>query len=268
MTEITHPALSLKGVSKAFGGFQAVNDVSFSVAQGAIVALIGPNGAGKTTTFNLINGQLLPDRGQVMVNGEDVTGHGPRVLWQRGVARTFQITATFASMTVAENIAVALMPVASEGGVWGVRRMPTLDDQQVHRLASDVGLTALLGRVAGTLAYGDLKRVELAIALANAPRLLLMDEPTAGMAAAEREALMALAVEAARARGAAILFTEHDMGVVFKHAERVMVMSGGRLIAEGTPEAIRENADVRAVYLGGGTRRRHSEAGTSGAGAS
>ncbi|MEZ5854656.1 MAG: ABC transporter ATP-binding protein [Hyphomicrobiaceae bacterium] len=242
------PALALQDVSKSFAGFRAVEDVSFSVAQGAIVALIGPNGAGKTTTFNLINGQLRPDRGRVMVGGDDMTGRGPKALWHHGVARTFQITATFSSMTVAENIAVALLPVAASP--WSARRMPTRDDKRVHSLARDVGLTNLMDRVAGTLAYGDLKRVELAIALASEPRLLLMDEPTAGMAAAEREALMALAVGAARERKAAILFTEHDMGVVFRHAERVIVMSAGRVIAEGAPDHIREHPAVREVYLG------------------
>lgn len=244
--------LEVEGLRKSFSGFHAVNGVSFTVSSGEIVALIGPNGAGKTTTFNLINGQLKPDAGRVRLAGNDVTGLGPRALWQRGVARTFQITATFPSMTVAENIAVALM--AQSSGPWRgfgrLRRMPTLDTPEAQRLIADVGLGALADRVCGTLAYGDLKRVELAIALANAPRLLLMDEPTAGMAATEREALMVLAVKVARARGATVLFTEHDMGIVFRHAERVLVMSRGALVASGPPDVIRENPVVREVYLG------------------
>ena len=244
--------LEVVGLEKSFGGFRAVSDVSFTLGKGEVVALIGPNGAGKTTTFNLINGQLRPDRGQVRLDGADVTGIGPRALWRKGVARTFQITATFPSMTVHETIAVGVM--TAQGGPWrlpgALRRMGSLDHPETHRLIADVGLEALADRVCGTLAYGDLKRVELALALANQPRLLLMDEPTAGMAAAEREALMALAADIARSRGAAIFFTEHDMGVVFRHAERVLVMSRGELVAAGTPAEIRESALVREVYLG------------------
>jgi branched-chain amino acid transport system ATP-binding protein len=195
---------------------------------------------------------LKPDAGHVRLELNDVTGLSPRELWRRGVARTFQITATFPSMTVAENVAVALM--ARNGGPWAglgrLRRMPTLGAAETQRLMADVGLGALADRICGTLAYGDLKRVELAMALANAPRLLLMDEPTAGMAAAQREALMGLAVKVARARGATVLFTEHDMGIVFRHAERVLVMSRGELVAAGLPQAIRENPLVREVYLG------------------
>jgi len=246
------PALEVDGLAKSFDGFQAVGQVSFSVAAAEIVALIGPNGAGKTTTFNLINGQIKPDRGRVRLDGADVTGLSARALWQRGVARTFQITATFSSMTVRENVAVGVM--AARGGPWRwpdlFRHMPALSAEETRQLISDVGLDALAERICGTLAYGDLKRVELAVALANRPRLLLMDEPTAGMAGAEREALMGLAVRVARSRGASILFTEHDMGVVFKHAERVLVMSRGALVASGTPDEIQRDPLVRDVYLG------------------
>ena len=246
-----HPALRVKGLSKSFGGFRAVDSVSFTVDRGEIVALIGPNGAGKTTTFDLVNGQLRPDAGTVHLADADVTAMPPRGLWRRGVARTFQITATFPSMTVAENIAVAVM--ARLGGASVLRRlapMPALDAPQTHELVQSVGLATLANHPCSTLAYGDLKRVELAMALAAEPRLLLMDEPTAGMAVAEREALMELAVAVARERGAAILFTEHDMGVVFRHAQRVLVMSRGRLVASGTPAEMRESPLVREVYLG------------------
>ena len=246
-----HAALEVQGLAKSFGGFRAVAGVSFLVGPGEIVALIGPNGAGKTTTFNLVNGQIRPDAGRVRLDGTDVTGLPPRRLWQRGVARTFQITATFQSMTVQETVAVGVM--AHLGSLWAPGRMATIDAPETRRLIADVGLERLADRVCGTLAYGDLKRVELAMALANDPRLLLMDEPTAGMAAAEREALMTLVVRVARGRGAAILFTEHDMGVVFRHAERVLVMSRGEMVAEGTPQAIRESALVREVYLGRAT---------------
>jgi branched-chain amino acid transport system ATP-binding protein len=245
-------ALEVDALQKSFGGFRAVSGVSFSVAKGEVVALIGPNGAGKTTTFNLVNGQLKPDGGRVQLEGMDVTGLGPRELWRRGVARTFQITATFPSMTVRETVAVGVM--AANGGPWrpshAFRRMTSLDSAETRSLIADVGLEALAERICGTLAYGDLKRVELAMALANRPRLLLMDEPTAGMAAAEREALMALAVEIARARKTAIFFTEHDMDIVFRHAQRVLVMSRGELVAAGRPDQIRQSPLVREVYLG------------------
>ena len=248
----TDTALEVDALQKSFGGFRAVSGVSFSVAQGEVVALIGPNGAGKTTTFNLVNGQLKPDSGRVRLEGTDVTGLGPRELWRRGVARTFQITATFPSMTVRENVAVGVM--AANGGPWRLshayRRMTSLDPTETRSLIADVGLEALAERICGTLAYGDLKRVELAMALANRPRLLLMDEPTAGMAAAEREALMALAVEIARARQTAIFFTEHDMDIVFRHAQRVLVMSRGELVATGRPDEIRQSPLVQEVYLG------------------
>lgn len=247
-----HAALDVDRLEKSFSGFRAVSGVSFAVAKAEVVALIGPNGAGKTTTFNLINGQIKPDSGRVLLDGADVTGLSPRALWKRGVARTFQITATFSSMTVRENVATSVM--AARGGPWTwpalLRHMPALAAEATHRLIRDVGLEAHAERVCATLAYGDLKRVELAIALANEPRLLLMDEPTAGMAAAEREALMALAVSVARSRNASILFTEHDMGVVFRHADRVLVLSRGELVASGTPEEIHESALVREVYLG------------------
>ncbi len=247
--------LAVASLAKSFGGVRAVTDVSLSVGAGEVVALIGPNGAGKTTTFNMINGQLRPDAGSVQLDGKDVTGLAPRDLWRRGIARTFQITATFASMTVAENVQVALMSVARERGFTG--RGANLHRDEALELLASVGMAEQAGRACAVLAYGDLKRVELAVALASRPRLLLMDEPTAGMAPRERGALMALAAEIARARSTAILFTEHDMDVVFGHAHRIVVMNRGSVIAEGRPEMVRQDPTVRAVYLGGGTVAGH-----------
>jgi branched-chain amino acid transport system ATP-binding protein len=239
---------SVDGLEKAFQGFKAVDGVSFSVAAGEMVALIGPNGAGKTTTFNMANGQLAPDRGRVLLDGRDVTGLPPRALWRLGVGRTFQITATFASMTVAENIQVALLSRDKAFGVLAsaVGRY----DDEIGRLLSEVGMEAAGAQQCGALSYGDLKRVELAMALANAPRLLLMDEPTAGMAPRERAQLMALVTRTAQERNTAVLFTEHDMTVVFGHADRILVMSRGKIVAEGAPDEIRANRVVREVYLG------------------
>jgi branched-chain amino acid transport system ATP-binding protein len=239
---------AVEGLEKAFKGFKAVDGVSFSVAAGEMVALIGPNGAGKTTTFNMANGQLAPDRGRVLLDGRDVTGLPPRALWRLGVGRTFQITATFASMTVAENIQVALLSRDKAFGV--LASAAGRYEDEVRSLLAEVGMGAAGAQQCGALSYGDLKRVELAMALANAPRLLLMDEPTAGMSPRERAQLMALVTRTARERNTAVLFTEHDMTVVFGHAHRILVMSLGKIVAEGNPDEIRANRVVREVYLG------------------
>jgi branched-chain amino acid transport system ATP-binding protein len=241
--------LAVEGLRRAFGGVQAVAGVSFAVAAGEMLALIGPNGAGKTTCFNMVGGQIRPDGGTVRLDGREITGLAPRAVWRRGVGRTFQITATFASMTVRENVQVALL--ARAGRVWRFwRAADGFAVDEADALLDRVGMAAQAERPAGVLAYGDLKRLELAVALAGRPRLLLMDEPTAGMAPGERGALMALARRIARDEGVAVLFTEHDMDVVFGVADRVMVLDRGVAIAEGAPDAVRADARVRAVYLG------------------
>ena len=243
------PLLEVAGLSKAFGGVAAVDGVSFGIAAGEIVALIGPNGAGKSTCFNLVNGQLAPDAGTIHLGGRDVTGGAPRGIARLGVGRTFQVAATFASMTVRENVQLALLAHAGlqrridrrAGAAFAAEADALLEQVRMHRFA-DQGCA--------TLAYGDAKRIELALALANEPRLLLMDEPTAGMSPNSRNRMMQLAADLARSKAVAVLFTEHDMDVVFGHADRVIVLDRGRIIAEGTPEAVRGDARVRAVYLG------------------
>jgi branched-chain amino acid transport system ATP-binding protein len=248
--------LAVQSLSKAFGGVHAVRNLSFTVAAGEIVALIGPNGAGKSTCFNMVGGQLRPDSGSVMLNNPGgpsaaLTGRSPRAIWRLGVGRTFQVTATFASMTVRENVQMAL--ITHRGGVWRFwRRAGRFFAEEADRLLDQVGLARQAERGAGILAYGDLKRLELAMALASAPRLLLMDEPTAGMAASERMALMRLARDLASTQGIAILFTEHDMDAVFGVSDRILVLDRGAIIAEGTGAEIRANPEVRAVYLGTG----------------
>jgi branched-chain amino acid transport system ATP-binding protein len=181
----------------------------------------------------------------------DITGLPPRAIWRLGVGRTFQITATFGSMTVAENVQMALL--SHHRRLWSLwPRATSLHRDEAAALLDLVGMADQAQRACGVLAYGDLKRVELAVALAHGPRLLLMDEPTAGMAPAERIALMELTARIARARAIAVLFTEHDMDVVFAHADRIIVLDRGRLIAEGTPQAVRANKAVQDVYLGSG----------------
>ena len=243
--------LEVAGLVKSFGGVQAVRGVSFAVEPGEMLALIGPNGAGKSTCFNMLNGQLRPDAGTVRLRGQDITGLPPRRVWRLGVGRTFQITATFGSMTVLENVQMALLSHHWKlGGLW--RPVSAADRAPAEALLARLGMADQAGRPCGILAYGDLKRVELAVALANDPALLLMDEPTAGMAPQERIGLMALTAGIARERGIAVLFTEHDMDVVFGHADRILVLDRGALIAEGPPAAVRADPRVREVSLGSG----------------
>ncbi|MEO8716100.1 MAG: ABC transporter ATP-binding protein [Acetobacteraceae bacterium] len=243
------PVLAVDALRKSFGGVRAVNDVSFTVAQGEMLALIGPNGAGKSTCFNMVGGQLRPDGGAVALLGRSIGGLPSRAICRLGVGRTFQITETFASMTVRENVQMAL--IARARHVWRFWRPAAREGaDDAARLLAQVGLEGQAERAAGVLAYGDLKRLDLAMALANEPRLLLMDEPTAGMAPAERGALMRLTRALARERGLAVLFTEHDMDVVFGIADRILVLNRGELIASGDAEDIRSDPRVREVYLG------------------
>jgi branched-chain amino acid transport system ATP-binding protein len=243
--------LTVVDLAKSYGGVAAVAGVGFALGRGEVLALIGPNGAGKTTCFNMLGGQTRPDRGRVLLEDRDITGVPARRLARLGIGRTFQITQICASMSLAENVQLAL--IAHRLGVFSFfSRAAALYRTEALALLERLGLAALAERLAGVLAYGDLKRLELAVTLAQEPRLLLMDEPTAGMAAQERLALMALAVGLARERGISVLFTEHDMDVVFAHADRIIVLDRGRILAEGAPAAVRNNPQVREVYLGAG----------------
>ena len=241
--------LQVSGLSKRYGGILAVQDVSFEVSSGELLALIGPNGAGKTTCFNMVNGQLAPDAGDVRLEGRSLRGLPPRQIWRLGVGRTFQITATFGSMSVRENVQMALLSHHRRLSSM-LSSSRTFYVAEADALLARVGMDGQADRICSVLAYGDLKRVELAVALANGPKLLLMDEPTAGMAPAERRQLMQLAADLARSGGIAVLFTEHDMDVVFGFADRVVVLAEGRIIAQGSPDSVRVDARVREVYLG------------------
>ena len=243
--------LQIQNISKAFGGVKAVQTVSSSLQAGELLALIGPNGAGKSTTFNMVGGQLAPDNGAVLLNGQSITGLPPRTIWRCGVGRTFQIAQTFASLTVAENVQMALLSADRKIFSWWPR---AANHRRTEALAllEQVGMTPQADRPCSALAYGDVKRVELAMALAPAPQLLLMDEPTAGMAPGERVALMQLARRIARERQMGVLFTEHSMDVVFGQADRVAVLVRGQLLAEGTPQQIRADERVQQAYLGTG----------------
>jgi branched-chain amino acid transport system ATP-binding protein len=243
--------LAIRSLSKAFGGVRAVNEVRFDVGRGEFLAMIGPNGAGKSTCFNMINGQLSPDSGEILLEGRNIAGREPREVWRLGVGRTFQVAATFGSMTVAENVQMALISYANETfNLW--RRAGDLHRDRALELLAQVGMRDAADRPSRELAYGDVKRIELAIALANEPRLLLMDEPTAGMAPRERNELIALVKRLVVDRGISVLFTEHSMDVVFAYADRIIVLARGRVIADGDAAAIRDHAQVREVYFGSG----------------
>jgi branched-chain amino acid transport system ATP-binding protein len=244
------PLIELRGLTKSLGGRVIVHGVDLAVRQAEVTALIGPNGAGKSTLFNLLTGQLRPDAGRVEMLGREVTGWSPRAIWRLGVGRTFQIARAFGSFTVQENVQIALHSHAGRG-LRPFGPAARADAEPARALLERTGIADLAGRPAADLAYGDLKRLDLALALAHAPRLLLMDEPTAGMAPDERRGLIELVLEISGERELGVLFTEHDMDIVFGHARRVVVMAAGRFIADGSPEQIRADARVREVYLGG-----------------
>ena len=243
--------LTVSGLGKSFGGVKAVDGIDFQLAAGELLALIGPNGAGKSTTFNMVNGQLRADAGSIRLDGVELVGLKPRQIWRLGVGRTFQIAATFASLTVVENVQMAL--ISADHKVYSLWR-PAAAHRRAEALAllEQVGMAAQADRPCSVLAYGDVKRVELAIAMANSPKLLLMDEPTAGMAPAERNDLMALTKKLVIERNMGVLFTEHSMDVVFAYADRMVVLARGRLIAEGQPAEIRDHPKVQEVYFGSG----------------
>jgi branched-chain amino acid transport system ATP-binding protein len=241
--------LQTVGLKKRFGGIHAVNGVDLAVAPGEVLAIIGPNGAGKSTLFNLITGDLVHDTGRVYFGGAEVSGLPPDQLCRRGIGRTFQITSIFRRLTVLENVQTALLTHHRRHfNLWTPARRLYRED--ALGLLERVGLREQAGKPSGILSHGDQRRLELAIALASEPRLLLLDEPTAGMAPLERHALMALVVKIATGTGLTVVFTEHDMDVVFAVARRITVLHQGAVLADGSPTAVRGNADVQRVYLG------------------
>ena len=237
------------GLRKHFGGVQAVSGVDLAVPTGDLRAIIGPNGAGKTTLFNLLSGDLAHDSGQIYFRGEDVSGLRPHQLCRRGMSRTFQITSIFRRLSAFDNVQTALLTHHRRhfNVFFPARR---LYRDAAFELLRRVGLQDEGSKISGTLAHGDQRRLEMAIALASAPRLLLLDEPTAGMAPRERHEIMEMVAGIARDSGLTIVFTEHDMDVVFAVARRITVVHQGSVIAEGSPAEVRADQEVRRVYLG------------------
>jgi branched-chain amino acid transport system ATP-binding protein len=241
--------LEVHGLAKSFDGFRAVGGVSFDVPRGSISAVIGPNGAGKTTLFNLITGHIRPDAGEVRFKGRNVTGIAPHDLCRLGMGRSFQRTNIFPRLTVFENVQAAY--VCHRGRGWSLfDRVGRLYRDETDQLLAAVGLRDRAGEVAGLLSHGGQKQLELAIALALEPEILLLDEPTAGMSAGETRDSIALIERLALERNLTLLFTEHDMDVVFQIAQQITVLHQGQVIADGAPAEVRGNADVRRVYLG------------------
>jgi len=245
--------LEARGVHRGYGRIPVLKNVDLTIAQGEAHVVIGPNGAGKSTLFKVLSGELFPAQGQVFFEGRDVS----RVpAWQRvhaGFGRTFQVARVFHEMTVRENMLVAVEAAARARGRWTPPwrlRVDSGTEDRLAQLLADVGLVARAATPASELAYGDRKRLELGMTLALEPRLLLLDEPTAGMSQSDRRASVALIQEVSRRRGLSLLLTEHDMDVVFGLATRLTVLHYGEIIATGAPEAVRNDPRVREVYLG------------------
>ncbi len=243
------PALEVDGVSKFFGAFRAVDRMSLSLEPGEIHALIGPNGAGKSTLLNVIAGGLAPDGGDVCHDGVSIVGLKPHEIVRAGIARSFQITSIFPGLNVAENVRVALMGSSGACRKWYVSSASVLRDE-VARLLADVHLEDRRDRPSAELAAGDRKRLEFAMALAGRPRLMLLDEPTAGMSPSERALVSEMVQDINRRHGVSVLFTEHDIDMVFSVAHRITVMHQGAKLASGLPAEVRGDPRVRQTYLG------------------
>jgi branched-chain amino acid transport system ATP-binding protein len=245
----TMPILQARRLCKAFGGLKAVDELSFSLARGELLALIGPNGAGKTTCFHLLHGHLTPDQGSILLRGQDITKADSIRRASLGMARTFQVTAIYPALRVIDHLLFAERCMSFRGLDW-LEPVSIKNSSLALDWLKRLHLDALAERFAHELSYGDLKRLELAMVLAQRPALLLMDEPTAGLPPAERQDLMRLVETLTRQEQLAVLLTEHAMDVVFGFADRLMVMHRGRLIAQGSAEVIAKDPEVRQAYLG------------------
>jgi branched-chain amino acid transport system ATP-binding protein len=249
MTEAGNALLEVRGLRKRFGGLKAVDGVDLAVQPGERRAVIGPNGAGKTTLFNLITGYLRPDAGSVTFGGQDLTGLPTYRVARAGIGRAFQITSIFPGLAVHENVQLGVLARERESRL-PFGKVRGRHAGEVDEILHAVGLDEVAGERAGNLSHGDQRALELAISLALRPRLLLLDEPTAGMAPAETNRTMDLVRRIAAERSLTVLFCEHDMDVVFGTADRVLVMHQGTPLADGTPDEVRADPEVQRVYLG------------------
>jgi len=242
--------LQVKSLTKTFGGFKAVNNANLDVKKGEIIAVIGPNGAGKTTLFNLITGIIKPDSGRVLFKGEDITGLPPYKVCKKGISRSFQVVNVFQRRSVFENVQVAVL--AREKKTWNLfTPSKKLVIEETTRILDSVGLTDKGDDISGALSHGDRKVLEIAMALGGSPEFLILDEPTAGMAAEETDRCIDLIKQLSEKMGLTILFCEHDMELVFSISNRIMVMVRGSTIIQGSCEEVRCNEAVQDAYLGG-----------------
>jgi branched-chain amino acid transport system ATP-binding protein len=242
--------LAVERLSKSFGGVAAIQDISLQFAAGSLTAIIGPNGAGKTTFFNLISGAIRPDRGRVTLSGEDIVGLSPAAIVRRGIARSFQIANIFPSLTV-EAILTATVQAHLRQSAQIMRRFPLPECRdRAFAAMKMLGLSDKAAVVSSSLSHGDQKLLDIGLALVLEPRVLLLDEPTAGMGPEERWQMIEKVQELWKRQKLTLVFIEHDMDVVFKIAESIRVLCYGRVLAEGNPNEIRANADVIAAYLG------------------
>lgn len=241
--------LEVKSVTKSFAGFMAVNGVNLTVPKGGMYSIIGPNGAGKSTLFNLMTGHLAPNTGQVIYKGKEITSLPPYRICKMGIGRSFQRTNIFPRLTVFENVQAAVL--SHQGKALKLfstaKRMVREETCEILR---NVGLLDQMDRICGTLAHGDQRQLELSIALASEPELLLLDEPTAGMSPQETVSMIDLISRIVQEQGLTLLFIEHDMEVVFNISHRITVMHQGSVLLEGKPEEIRRNPEVQKIYLG------------------
>ncbi len=243
--------LEVRNVVKSFGGLRALQDVSLSVAKGEIRAVIGPNGAGKTTLFHLLTGHLSPDSGRILFKGKEIGGLSPHVICRKGITRSFQVVNIFPRLSVFENVQVALFSHHRTGtNSLALARKYTRVGEEVLALLEQVGLAEKYDSSASVLSHGDQKRLEIAISLASRPKLLMLDEPTAGMSRFESRETVALLQRISQEQGLTLIFTEHDMDIVFAISEKIMVLQQGAVIADGTPAEIKANPEVRKAYLG------------------
>ena len=242
--------LATEGLGKRFGKFRALTDVTVAFPEGGITAIIGPNGAGKSTFFNLISGAFPPSEGRVLFRGRDVTGMAPHLFARAGIAKSFQITNVFPHLTVRENVRVAAQARRVRFALLADRRAFPELIERAEALLGEVGLGRHMDRLARELAHGEQRALEIAVALAAEPSLLLLDEPTAGMSPEETREMMDLVQRLAETR--TLILVEHKMKMVMGLCRRLVVLHQGRLLAEGTPDAIRAHPEVRRVYLGKG----------------
>jgi branched-chain amino acid transport system ATP-binding protein len=257
------PLLEARNLCKAFGAVTAADDISVAVAEREVIGIIGANGAGKTTFVNMVTGYLRPDAGSIRYQGRDITRLAPRAIARAGICRSFQIPQTFARLTVLENMLVALNVAKGRGLSWWRPAHDADLDADARALLSGFAMLAYLDQRAGTLPQGVRKLLDIAMAMVSEPRVMLLDEPTSGISTDEKHAAMDTLIKVLGERGVTILFVEHDMEIVERYANRVMAFYDGRIIADGAPNQVLADADVRKYVVGGELHRRHSRAGVA-----